>query len=68
MVERSDTMWFTGEGNGKTLQYSCLENLVNSMKRQNDRIFAGVLPRLIQGTRSGDGVSEGQDTIASIRY
>ena len=34
MVERSDRMWFTGEGNGKPLQYSFLENPVNSMKRQ----------------------------------
>ena len=34
MVERSDRMWSTGEGNGKPLQYSCLENPVNSMKRQ----------------------------------
>ena len=38
MVERSDRMWSTGEGNGKTLQYSFLENPINSMKRQNDRI------------------------------
>ena len=37
-VERSDRMWSTGEGNGKPLQYSCLENPMNSMKRQNDRI------------------------------
>ena len=37
-MERSDTMWSTGEGNGKPLQYSCLENPMNSMKRQNDRI------------------------------
>ena len=37
MVERSDRMWSTGEGNGKPLQYSCLENPTNSMKRQNDR-------------------------------
>ena len=36
MVERSDRMWSTGEGNGKSLQYSCLENPMNSMKRQND--------------------------------
>ena len=34
MVERSDRMWSTGEGNGKPLQYSCLENPMNSMKRQ----------------------------------
>ena len=38
MVERSDRTWSTGEGNGKPLQYSCLENPMNSMKRQNDRI------------------------------
>ena len=38
MVERSDRMWSTGEGNGKPLQYSCLENPMNSRKRQNDRI------------------------------
>ena len=36
-MERSDRMWSTGEGNGKPLQYSCLENPMNSMKRQNDR-------------------------------
>ena len=36
MVERSDRMRSTGEGNGKPLQYSCLENPVNSMKRQKD--------------------------------
>ena len=34
MVERSDRMWSTGEGNGKPLQYSCLESPMNSMKRQ----------------------------------
>ena len=39
MVERSDRMWSTGEGNGKPLQYFCLENPINSMKRQNDRIL-----------------------------
>ena len=37
MVERSDRMWSTGEGNGKPLQYSCLEKTMNSMKRQKDR-------------------------------
>ena len=39
MVERSDRMLSTGEGNGKSLQYSCLENPMNSMKRQNERIL-----------------------------
>ena len=38
MVARSDRMWSTGEGNGKPLQYSCLENPINSVKGQNDRI------------------------------
>ena len=47
MVERSDRMWSTGEGNGKPLQYSCLENPMNSMKRQNDRILKGELPRSV---------------------
>ena len=45
MVERSDRMWSTGEGNGKQLQYSCLENPMNSMKRQKDRILREELPR-----------------------
>ena len=39
MVARSDRMWSTGEGNGKPLQYSCLENPMNNMKRQNGRIL-----------------------------
>ena len=47
MVERSDRMWSTGEGNGKPLQYSCPENPMNSMKRQNDRILKEVLPRSV---------------------
>ena len=45
MVERSDTMWSTGEGNGKPLQYYYLENPMNSMKRQNDRILKKELLR-----------------------
>ena len=45
MVERSDRMWSTGEGNGKPLQYSCLENPMNRMKRQYDRIPKEELPR-----------------------
>ena len=47
MVERSDRMWSTGEGNGKPLQYSCLENPMNSMKRQNDRILKEELRSLV---------------------
>ena len=45
MVERSDRMWSAGEGNGKPLQYSCLENPMNSMKSLNDRIPKEELPR-----------------------
>ena len=45
MVERSDRTWSTGEGNGKPLQYSCLENPMKSMKRQYDRIPKEELPR-----------------------
>ena len=45
MVERPDRMWSTGEGNGKPLQYSCLENPMNNMKRRNDRIPKEELPR-----------------------
>ena len=47
MVERSDRMWSTGEGNGKPLQYSCLEKPMNSMKRQNDRILKEELPKSV---------------------
>ena len=54
MVERSDRMWSTGEGNGKPLQYSCLENPRNSMKRQNDRILKEELPRSLGAQYAGD--------------
>ena len=47
MVERSDRMWSTGEGNGKPLQYSCLENPMNSMKRQKDKTLKDELPRSV---------------------
>ena len=40
-------MWSTGEGNGKPLQYSCLENPMNNMKRQNDRTLKDELPRSV---------------------
>ena len=45
MVESSEKMWSTGEGNGKLLQSSCLENPRNSMKRQKDRTLRDDLPR-----------------------
>ena len=47
MVESSDKMWSTGEGNGKPLQYSCLEHPMNSAKRQKDRTLKDELPRLV---------------------
>ena len=47
MVESSDKIWSTGEGNGKPLQYSCLENPMNSMKRQKDKILKDELPRSV---------------------
>ena len=49
IVERSNRTWSTGEGNGKPLQYSCLENPINSMRRQNDRILKEELPRSVGG-------------------
>ena len=47
MVKSSDKMWSTGEGNGKPLQYFCLENPMNSMKRQKDRTLKDEIPRLV---------------------
>ena len=47
MVESSDKMWSTGEGNGNPLQYSCLENPMNSVKRQKDRTLKDELPRSV---------------------
>ena len=52
MVERPDRMWSTGEGNGKPLQYSCLENPMNSRTRQNDRILKEKLPRSVDAQYS----------------
>ena len=47
MVESSDKMQSTGEGNGKPFQYSCLENPMNRMKRQKDRTLKDELPRSV---------------------
>ena len=47
MVENSEKMWSTGEGNDKPLQYSCLENPMNSMKRQKDRTLKDELLRSV---------------------
>ena len=46
-MESSDKMWSTGEGNGKPLQHSCLENPMNSMKRQKDRTLKDEFPKSI---------------------
>ena len=47
MVERSDRIWSSGEGKGKPLQYSCLENSMNSRKRQNDQMLKEELLRSV---------------------
>ena len=47
MVESSEKMWSTGEGNGKPLQYSCHENPMNSMKRQKDMTLKYAIPRSV---------------------
>ena len=47
MLETSDQTWSTGEGNGKPLQYSCLENPMNSMKREKDMTLKNELPRSV---------------------
>ena len=76
MVERSDRMWSTGEGNCKPLQYSCLENIMNSMERQNNRILKEELPRSVSSqylpgdqwsnnSRKNDGMEPKQKTIPS---
>ena len=54
MVESSDKMWSTGEWHGKQFQYSCFENRMSGMKRQNDRILKEELPRLV-GTQYATG-------------
>ena len=47
IVKICDSTWSTGEGNGKTLQYSCLENPMNSMKRQKDMTLKDEVPWLL---------------------
>ena len=54
IVESSDKKWSTGEGNGNPLQYSCLENPLNRMKRRNDRILKEELPRSV-GAQNATG-------------
>ena len=52
MVESSDKMWSTGEGDGKPLQYSCLENTMNRMKRQKDMTLKDEFPRSVDALYS----------------
>ena len=66
MVERSDRMLSTGEGNGKPLKYSCLENPMNSMKRQNDRTLKGELPMSV-GARYVTGDQWGNNSRKNDR-
>ena len=47
VMESYEKMWSTGEGDSKPLQYSCLDNTMNSMKRQRDRILKDELPRSV---------------------
>ena len=47
MLKSSDKTWSTGERTGKPLQYSCVENLMDSMERQNDRALKDELPRSV---------------------
>ena len=54
MAESSDETWSTGEGDGKLLQHSCLENPTNSMKRQKDITLKDELPRS-EGTQYATG-------------
>ena len=56
MVESSDKMWSTGEGNGKSFQYSCLENPMKSIKSQEDRTLKDEHPRSVGAQHAtGDG-------------
>ena len=79
MVERSDSMWPTGEGNGKPLQYSCLENLMSSMKKQKDRTLKDELPRSLgaqyatgdqwrNNSRKSEGTEQSKDKIHSCEW
>ena len=66
MVERPDRMWSTGEGNGKPLQYSCLENPMNNMKRQKDMTEKDELPRSV-GAQKATGGDSGEITLERMK-
>ena len=68
VVESSDKTWPTGEGNGKPLQYSCLENPMNSMKRQKDRTLKDELLRSVgaqytTGDQGRNDSRKNEDTV-----
>ena len=65
-VESSDKTWPTGEGNGKPLQHSCLENPMNSKKRQNDRTLKDELPRSV-GAQYATGEEQRNISIRNER-
>ena len=58
MVDSSDKMWSIGEENGKPLQYSCLENPMNSRKRQKDRTLKDELPRSVGAEYATEIIAE----------
>ena len=67
MVESSDKTWSTGERNGRLLQYSCLENPMNSMKRQKDVTLKNECPRSVDaqyaaGEEWGNNYKKNEDT------
>ena len=61
MVDKSDKTRFTGEGNGKPLQHSCLENPMNDMKRQKDMTLKDELPRSV-GAQYFTGEDQGNSS------
>ena len=61
MVDNSDKTWFTGEGNSKPLQHSCLENPMNDMKRQKDMTLKDELPRSV-GAQYFTGEDQGNSS------
>ena len=73
MVESSVKTWSTGEGNGKPLQYSCLENPMNSMKRQEDRTLKDELPMLVDaqyatGYQGRNNARKNEDTETKQKH
>ena len=79
MVERSDRMWSTGKGNDKPLQYSLLENPMNSMKRQKDKTLKDEFPRSVGASytpgdqwrnnfRKYEGLEPKQKTTSSCEW